>query len=30
VAIWDNRLVQHRAIHDYGDQRRVLYRVTLA
>ncbi|MET0386916.1 MAG: TauD/TfdA family dioxygenase [Polyangiales bacterium] len=30
VAIWDNRLVQHRAIHDYGDQKRVLYRVTLA
>jgi taurine dioxygenase len=30
VAIWDNRLVQHRAIHDYGDERRVLYRVTLA
>lgn len=30
VAIWDNRLVQHRAIRDYGDERRVLYRVTLA
>lgn len=30
VAIWDNRLVQHRAIHDYGAERRVLYRVTLA
>lgn len=30
VAVWDNRLVQHRAIHDYGEQRRVLYRVTLA
>ena len=30
LAIWDNRLVQHRAIHDYGDQRRVLYRVTIA
>jgi len=30
VAIWDNRLVQHRAVHDYGEQRRVLYRVTLA
>lgn len=30
LAVWDNRLVQHRAVHDYGDQRRVLYRVTIA
>jgi taurine dioxygenase len=30
LAVWDNRLVQHRAIHDYGEQRRVLHRVTLA
>jgi len=30
LAVWDNRLVQHRAVHDYGEQRRVLYRVTIA
>lgn len=30
LAIWDNRLVQHRAVRDYGQRRRVLYRVTLA
>jgi alpha-ketoglutarate-dependent taurine dioxygenase len=30
LAVWDNRLVQHRAIHDYANQRRVLYRVTIA
>jgi taurine dioxygenase len=30
LAIWDNRLVQHRAVQDYGDQRRVLWRVTLS
>jgi taurine dioxygenase len=31
LAVWDNRLTQHRAIHDYGAARRVLYRVvTLA
>jgi taurine dioxygenase len=30
LAVWDNRLVQHRAIHDYGQMRRVLNRVTLA
>lgn len=29
VAIWDNRATQHRAINDYGDQYRVVRRVTL-
>lgn len=30
VAMWDNRATQHRAINDYGDQHRVVRRVTLA
>ena len=29
VAIWDNRATQHYAIDDYGEQRRVMRRVTL-
>ncbi|MDE1172631.1 MAG: TauD/TfdA family dioxygenase [Parvibaculaceae bacterium] len=29
VAIWDNRATQHYAINDYGDQHRVMRRVTL-
>jgi alpha-ketoglutarate-dependent taurine dioxygenase len=30
VAIWDNRATQHYAIDDYGDQHRVMRRVTLS
>ncbi|ENX49564.1 MULTISPECIES: TauD/TfdA dioxygenase family protein [Acinetobacter] len=30
VAIWDNRATQHYAVNDYGDQHRVVRRVTLA
>ena len=29
VAIWDNRATQHCAVNDYGDQGRVVRRVTL-
>jgi alpha-ketoglutarate-dependent sulfate ester dioxygenase len=29
VAIWDNRATQHRAIADFGVQRRHLRRVTI-
>lgn len=30
VAMWDNRATQHYGVADYGDQRRVLRRITLA
>ncbi len=30
VAIWDNRATQHYAINDYGDQHRVMRRVTVS
>ena len=30
VLVWDNRSVQHRAIHDYGDAERVMYHVEIA
>lgn len=29
VAIWDNRTTQHHAINDYGDQPRLVRRVTI-
>jgi alpha-ketoglutarate-dependent sulfate ester dioxygenase len=29
VAVWDNRAPQHYAIDDYGDQHRVVRRVTV-
>lgn len=29
VAIWDNRATQHYAINDYGDQHRIVHRVTV-
>jgi taurine dioxygenase len=30
VAMWDNRATQHYAVADYGNQHRVMRRVTLA
>lgn len=30
VAIWDSRATQHYAVNDYGDQPRIVRRVTLA
>lgn len=30
VAIWDNPATQHCAINDYGDQKRVVHRSTIA
>jgi taurine dioxygenase len=29
VVVWDNRVVQHKGIKDYGSNRRLLYRATL-
>jgi alpha-ketoglutarate-dependent sulfate ester dioxygenase len=30
IAIWDNRATQHYAVADYGDQPRLLHRITIA
>ena len=30
LAIWDNRATQHYGVADYGDQKRLLHRITLA
>lgn len=30
VAIWDNRATQHYAVNDYGDERRIVRRATVA
>ncbi|TCJ00777.1 TauD/TfdA family dioxygenase [Aeromicrobium sp. IC_218] len=30
VAIWDNRATQHYGVADYGDQKRLLHRITIA
>ena len=29
VVIWDNRATQHYAVNDYGDQHRIVRRVTV-
>lgn len=30
IAVWDNRATQHYGVADYGDQHRVLHRITVA
>ena len=29
LVMWDNRCVQHYAVHDYDDQVRTMYRITI-
>ena len=30
VVVWDNRCVQHFAVHDHGDETRTLHRITVS
>ncbi|MGI9611272.1 MAG: TauD/TfdA dioxygenase family protein, partial [Acidimicrobiales bacterium] len=30
VVMWDNRCTMHYAVHDYGEQRRMLHRISIA
>lgn len=29
VAVWDNRITQHKAVFDYGDAHRIMHRATI-
>ena len=29
IVMWDNRCALHYAVHDYGDEKRVLHRTTI-
>ena len=29
VVMWDNRCTMHYAVHDYGDERRDLHRISI-
>ena len=30
MVVWDNRCVQHFAVHDHGDKTRTLHRITVS
>ena len=30
MVVWDNRCVQHYAVHDHGDKTRTLHRITVS